>query len=105
VMDMQTIAQQATRRADIVLNDYPLDYFDQLPVRLGEVNADQVRDVVRKYVKPDQMMIVVVGPAAQIEKQLEAIGPVEVLPMPTRRGVATSQPSSELMKAAPTTGK
>jgi zinc protease len=103
VMDMQTIAQQATRRADIVLNDYPLDYFDQLPVRLGEVSADQVRDVVRKYVKAEEMTIVVVGPAAQIKTQLEAIGPVEVLPMPTRRGVPTTGPSNELMKAAPTT--
>jgi zinc protease len=104
VMDMQTIAQQASRRADIVLNNYPLDYFDQLPVRLGEVNADEVRDVVRKYVKPDQMTVVVVGPADQIRAQLETIGPVEVLPMPTRRGaMPTSQPSNELMKPAPTT--
>jgi zinc protease len=104
VMDMQTIAQQATRRADIVLNDYPLDYYDQLPVRLGEVNADQVRDVVRKYVKPDEMTIVVVGPAQQIKTQLEALGPVDVLPMPARRGGApTSQPSNELMKSAPAT--
>jgi len=104
VMDMQTIAQQAGRRADIVLNDYPLDYFDQLPVRLGEVNADQVRDVVRKYVKPDEMTIVVVGPAQQIKSQLEALGPVDILPMPARRGgAATSQPSNELMKQAPST--
>jgi zinc protease len=105
VMDMQTIAQQATRRADIVLNGYPLDYFDQLPVRLGEVNADQVHDVVRKYVKPDEMTIVVVGPAQQIKSQLETLGQVDVVPMPTRRGPATSQPSNELMKQAPTTSK
>jgi zinc protease len=105
VMDMQTIAQQATRRADIVLNDYPLDYFDQLPVRLGAVTTDEVRDVVRKYVKPDDMTIVVVGPAQQIKSQLEALGPVDVMPMPARRGgaAATSQPSNELMKSTPTT--
>jgi zinc protease len=102
VMEMQTIAQQASRRADIVLNDYPLDYFDQLPARLAQVTADQVRDVLRKYVNPDQMTIVVVGPAAQIKSQLDQLGQVEVLPMPARRGVATSQPSSELMKAVPT---
>jgi zinc protease len=105
VMDMQTIAQQATRRADIVLNDYPLNYFDQLPARLVQVNADQVRDVVRKYVKPDQMTIVVVGPADQIKSQLETIGQVEVIPMPARRGaMPASQLSNELMKQVPTTG-
>jgi zinc protease len=98
VMSTQTIATQATRRADLVLNNYPLDYFDKLPDRLDQTTAQQVRDVVRNYVKLDHIAIVVVGPAQQIKSQLEALGPVEVLPMPARRGPSpTTQGSQEFL--------
>lgn len=85
VMEMQTIAQQAGRRLDQILNDYPIDYFDRYPEHLNAVTADQIKDVMNKYVAQDKMMFVVVGPASVIKPQLEKLGPVQVLPMPLDR--------------------
>ena len=88
VMAVQTIGQQAGYRVDGVLNDYPIDYYDQYPQRIAQVEKEQVRDVMRKYVLDDAMTIVVVAPAEQVKAQLEQLGPVEVLPMPAKRDAA-----------------
>jgi zinc protease len=81
-MEVQTIAQQAGRRVDQILNDYPVDYFDVLPQRINAATAEQVRDVMNKYVKDDQMLIVVVAPAKEVQEQLSRLGTVTVVPMP-----------------------
>jgi predicted Zn-dependent peptidase len=85
VMQMQTIGQQAQRRIDGILNGYPLDYYDVYPKRIESVTADQIRAVMDKYVKDEQMTIVVVAPAAQVKEQLEKLGQVDVIPMPARQ--------------------
>jgi zinc protease len=98
-MEMQTIEQQAGRRVEGILNDYPIDYYDKYPARIAQVTADQVRDVMNKYVDPDEMTIVVVAPASEVKPQLEKLGEVEVMPMPMQRG-ATTQPTTPAKKAA-----
>ena len=106
VMAVQTIAQQAGYRVDGILNDYPIDYYDKYPARIAQVKADEVRDVMRKYVLDDSMTIVVVAPAEQVKQQLEKIGPVEVVPMPAKRdgaaaaGATTKPADKELLKKA-----
>ncbi len=84
-MEVQTIAQQASRRVDQILNGYPVDYYDQLPVKINEVTAEQVRDVMQKYVKDDHMLIIVVAPAADVKEQLQTLGDVTVIPMPVNQ--------------------
>jgi predicted Zn-dependent peptidase len=68
------------------------------------VSAEQVRDVMRKYVLDDAMTIVVVAPAEQVKAQLEKLGPVDVRPMPAQRdgaAAATTRPAEkELLKKA-----
>ena len=97
VMNMQTIDQQASLRGEGILNGYPIDYYDRYGQRTAEVTADQVRAVMQKYVNPNQFVIVVVGPADRVKDQLSRFGTVEVLPMPARRGAASSEPSGELL--------
>jgi zinc protease len=85
VMEMQTIAQQAGRRVETILNDYPTDYYDVYPQKIAQVTADQVRDVMKHYVDDDRMLVVVVAPAEMVKAQLEKLGDVQVLPMPSKR--------------------
>ncbi|HEV8605399.1 MAG TPA: pitrilysin family protein [Tepidisphaeraceae bacterium] len=82
VMGMQTIGQQADYRVQGILNGYPIDYYDRYPERIGAVAPPQVGQVVQKYVKDDQIVVVVVAPADAVKKQLERLGAVEVIPMP-----------------------
>lgn len=85
VLATQTVGQLAGLRSQIILNDYPLDYYDVYPSRIAAVNAEQIRDVMKKYVLPDHLVIVVVAPADAVKAQLEPLGEVEVLPMPNAR--------------------
>ena len=85
VMGMQTIGQQAGYRVDGILNNYPIDYYDTYPQRIGAVTTPQVQDVMKKYVKDGEMAIVVVAPAEAVKPQLEKLGEVEVVPMPALR--------------------
>jgi zinc protease len=96
VMSMQTIDRQASMRLDGTLNGYPVDYYDVYPQHINAITADQVRDVLSKYVKDDQLTIIVAGPAYVVKPQLDKLGDVTVLPMPLAREGATSKPNEML---------
>jgi zinc protease len=98
VMSMQTVAAQAGMRLDGILNGYPADYYDDYPQHLNGVTVDQVRDVMRQFVKDDAMAVVVVAPASIVKEQLEKFGPVTVLPMPLAR--TASPTTNEMVKPA-----
>jgi predicted Zn-dependent peptidase len=85
VMSMQTIGQQATKRLDGLLNGYPVDYYDVYPQHINAVTAQQVRDVMSKYVNTDAMTVVVAAPASVVKQQLEPLGDVKVIPMPASK--------------------
>jgi predicted Zn-dependent peptidase len=83
LMTMETIGSQASRRVDGILNGYPIDYYDKYSQRISQVTAENIRTVMNKYVLEDRMVIVVVAPASVVKTQLERLGTVEVLPMPS----------------------
>lgn len=103
VMGIQTIGQQAEYRGAVILNDYPVDYYDAYPAKIAAVTAEQVQDVMKEYARDDRMQIVVVAPAQKVKAQLEELGEVVVVPMPAARegqGLApASQPATQ--QAAP----
>jgi predicted Zn-dependent peptidase len=65
-----------------------------------DVTADQIRAVMRKYVDPASMTIVVVAPASDVKDQLQRLGEVQVVPMPAKRegSNATTRPAGEMLK-------
>lgn len=85
VLETQTIQQQVGRRIDVVLNGYPIDYYDKYPGMIARVTKDQVQDVMQKYVRPGNMTIVVVAPADAVKAQLEPLGDATVVKMPLAR--------------------
>lgn len=90
VMEMQTAAQQASRRAQTILNDWPADYWMLLPGKIAQVTKDDVLKVMNTYTRPENAVIVVVGPATTVREQLEKYGEVEVVPMPLQRATSSS---------------
>ncbi len=100
VMDLQTIQQQASYRVSGILNGFPIDYYDRYPERVGQVSAKQIRDVLAKYVKDGEVVVVVVAPAEAVKEQLQRLGEVEVLPMPAKREGAKDLGKNELLKKA-----
>jgi zinc protease len=93
VMEMQTAAQQASRRSQTILNGWPADYWETFPQKIAAVTREQVRELMVNYTNPDNAIIVVVGPASVVKDQLAPFGKVEVLPMPLNRKAAPTASS------------
>jgi len=61
------------------LLDLPDDYLRSYRARIEAVTADQVQQAARKYILTDRPAIVVVGDAAKLKRQLETLGPVDLV--------------------------
>lgn len=94
VMSLQTIEQQASQRIQQILNGYPIDYYDRYSDRIAEVTAQQVQQVMQKYVDTQRITIVIVAPAAIVKPQLDRLGDVTVVPMPSKRTAPTTAPAA-----------
>lgn len=79
--------------AERMVQTYMLDlgsrYLESYRSRVQAVTADQVQQVARKYMLSDRAVIVVVGDASKLAKDLGAIGRVEVL---DQEGRSAKQP-------------
>ena len=76
---LQTVGDLAARLEAIAVFDLPLDYYDTFPAVFADVTRDQVLDAARRHFDPDHMVIVAVGPAAELAPQMEELGlPVTV---------------------------
>jgi predicted Zn-dependent peptidase len=79
-LKLQTTDQVASRLSELVVFDLPDHYFDTLRDRIADVSGDDVRRVATEQVRPDQLAVVVVGDAEQIEDPIRdlGLGPIEV---------------------------
>ena len=66
--------------SEISLYDLARDYFEKLPDRLNAVTAEGAEAVARKYLHPDQMILICVGDRAKIEPELKKLdlGAIEI---------------------------
>ena len=55
------------------------DYLDRLLESIANTTAEQCVDLAKRTIDPDKMVVVVVGDAKKIKKDLEEIAPVEVV--------------------------
>ena len=69
----------AERIVQSYMLDLGRDYLEAYRSRIESVTADQVQSVARKYILTDRPVIVVVGDASKLAKDLKTIGPVRVL--------------------------
>ncbi|MCB0180857.1 MAG: hypothetical protein KDI62_21680, partial [Anaerolineae bacterium] len=61
------------------LTGVPIDELNDYLPNLEAVTADEALDAAAKYIDTESPIIVVVGNAAEVEPQLEDIGPVVVV--------------------------
>jgi zinc protease len=69
----------ASAIADLVVLGRPLDFYRTLPDRARALTRDQVIAVVKKWIKPEEWPVVIVGPVGDARGELEKLGfgPVE----------------------------
>ncbi len=76
---LQTSGGLVGRLEDLAVYELPSDYYDRALEELATSDADSLLDAARQHVRPDELVVVAVGPAAELAPQLETIGPVEIL--------------------------
>jgi zinc protease len=62
----------------LALYDRPLDYWQSRVQKVSEVDQAKVKDVSTKYIRPNDLTIVIVGDRAKIEAGIKEIGLGEV---------------------------
>lgn len=71
---LQTTAALADQLSGLFVYDLPTDYFATYRDRIAAVSGEDVHRVAREAIRPDEMTIIVVGDADQIEQPLRDLG-------------------------------
>jgi zinc protease len=80
-LSLETHDQWADRIGDAWVYGYDLADVPGHPDRLRRVSAEEARSVARRHLPIEDGVVLAVGPAATLEKQLARFGPVEVWPV------------------------
>lgn len=88
VFNFESPAQIVARRMAYRASGLPDDWLQEYIDGIQRVEARQVRDAFRRYLRPDRMVILVVGDPEAMEEPLESLGPVTILEIPEIRGAA-----------------
>jgi zinc protease len=72
-LELQTTDQLAGRLAELVVHDLPDDYFENYRARIMAVTREEVLRAARAHVRPDELVIVVVGNADALEEELAGL--------------------------------
>lgn len=78
--ERETPEQVAGQIWSVIANDLPEDYYARLLKAVSGTTAAECLAAAKRTVDPNEVIVVVVGPAAQIKEGLEKLAPVTVVP-------------------------
>jgi zinc protease len=73
----ETLAGVVNRLHDLAVHDLPSDYYSKLPATLAAISPEEIWHCARAHLHPQQALIVVVGPADELEEHLAGIADLE----------------------------
>ena len=79
-LQFESAGQIAGMRVDTVTYGLAEDYWESFPEEVRAVTAGQVTATARRYLDPENLVLLAVGDVARFEVELRRFGPVEVLP-------------------------
>lgn len=79
---LQTSSGLLGRLEDLAVYELPSDHYDRTLEEIATSGADALLQAARRHIRPDELVLVAAGPAAELKPQLESIGPVEILELP-----------------------
>jgi zinc protease len=79
-LQFETASQIAGRRVEAVSYGLPDDYWETFPDAVSAVTAGEVREAARRYLKPENLVLLAVGDVAKFAEELGRFGTVQVLP-------------------------
>jgi zinc protease len=98
-LQFQTLGALILQWTGADLYGLPAGWLDRYPASVAEVTSAQVAAAAARWLDPAHMVVVVVGPAAQLRDRLAPLGPVEIVggpaapaAAPTATGPAPASP-------------
>jgi predicted Zn-dependent peptidase len=82
-IEHQSPDAMADAMAEIAFYHLPGDYYDTYLDRIDAVTVDDIKRVASRF-PSDRLVILVLGKAEEVKKDLESLGPVTVLPLDSR---------------------
>jgi zinc protease len=76
--NFQTVADIASQIEEIINYNLSPDYFNKYVTSIFNVKGEEVGSVAKKYVVPDQMIVIVVGDKAKVEEGIKALNLGEI---------------------------
>lgn len=81
VFQFENAAQMVAAQLSYAIDGLPANWFDVYLRGIQAVTPEQVRDVSRRYLHPDQLIVVVVGKPSAFDRPLAELGEVTSLPV------------------------
>ena len=75
---LQTVSGVADRLETIAIHGLPADYYEVFPQAVAAIDRAAILAAARRHLRPAELAIVAVGPAAELEPQLRDLGEVRV---------------------------
>ncbi|MGH9435102.1 MAG: M16 family metallopeptidase [Terriglobia bacterium] len=98
-LDFETSSQIAEHVLDLIIYNLPLDTWNEKAQKVRSLTRDSVWKATREHLDPASAVIVLVGNAAEFQRDLKGLGPVQSVPM-----ADVDLASSTLERPARTTG-
>jgi predicted Zn-dependent peptidase len=81
VFQFENAAQMVAAQLSYAIDGLPANWFDVYLRGIQAVTPEQVRDVSRRYLHPDRLIVVVVGKPSAFDRPLAELGEVTSLPV------------------------
>ena len=78
LLSLENATRTAQRVQDIDLYGLPEDFYKKYAKRMSATTSNKVQELAKKYLSTENVAIVVVGEAKQVQPELEKIGGVTV---------------------------
>ena len=76
---LQSLGGLLGRLEELAVFGLPDDHFEQSLVALSSLDAAELQRVAREHLRPEDAVVLAVGPRGELEPAFERFGPVEVL--------------------------
>ena len=75
----ETLSQIAQRVIQAELHGLGLDSLSEYPARVSEVSLEMISRSAREWVRPQEMLAVIVGRSENFRREFDSLGPVEIV--------------------------
>jgi zinc protease len=102
VFTIDSPAEALSKAVELEFYGYPADYWTKYPTMIEKVSAEDVARVAKKYVKPEQLSVLVVGNEKEFDKPLSSLGAVIPIDITIPEPGAAPKPAAAAGAAAAT---